>query len=455
MTWAKTAKPWRQVSNQTKGPFQLFYEYLYVLVIVTAMAVIGAYLVTGSMTPQFRSQARCFMPNVTDTVSLTSEAGNIPNSPMLPTANADFQASLMGVLAAADTRGIVASNVEGRDSEWLKKNVEFGVDRFNLLVITAYDPDANMAAEVAGQYLAAFQNKLNDTTRAQANSRLQTFSDGIVKGEGDLTILEADRLAFMQEHGAIDFNSELALLNTRQSEFESKLNSISTNLASLREQRNEMEKQMEARPETEEASSTIVKNPQIEELSRALSAARRERTTLGLQFKDNHPTVQAKELEISSLESEIKTLEATVQGSATIAPDTMRRDLEGRLNDLDLRVAAMTKEAELHAESLETTRTRRLELSRLQAELEAKDSEIKNLRGTLVNYRERKAELEVYMERGATYLVVPEYPVAASSPYLPIMWVHLLVAAVLGLSLAICLVLVLDQVRHSQEEVLW
>ncbi|MGB0951687.1 MAG: GumC family protein [Planctomycetota bacterium] len=443
------------MSNQTKGPFQLFYEYLYVIVIVTAVAVISAYLITNSMTPQYRSQARCYMPNDTSTMSLNEEAGNIPNSPLLPTANPDFQASLMGVLAAQDTRLLVASKIEGVDSEYLKKNVEFQVDRFNLITITAYDPDAKMAYQIAQTYLDTFQNKLNQATTAQAEERRTTFSNGIARAQGELTELEADRLAFMKEHGAIDFISELSLLTTRQSEYENKLNDITTNLASAREQRTEMVKQFEARPETEQASSTMVKNPQLEELNRNLSTVKRERVTLGLQFKDNHPTIQAKDLEIAALEGEIKTLEATIQGSATIAPDTMRKDLEGRLNDLDLRVAAMTTEAELHADSLATTKTRRIELSGLQAQLEAKDSQIKNLRGTLVNYRDRYAELNIYIERQANFLQIPEYPSESSSPYLPILWVNLLVAAVLGLSLAICVVLVLNQVRFSQEEALW
>lgn len=454
MTSTRTAKP-RPVSTQSKGPFQLFYEYLYVIVIVTAVAVISAYLITGSMTPQYRSQARCYLPNVTDTVSLTAEAGNIPNSPMLPTANADFQASLMGVLAAGDTRITVATRVDGRDSEWLKKNVEFKVDAYNLLTITAYDPDAEMARVMAEEYLRAFQEKLDFNTKQQAQSRLDTFAQGIIRASGELTELEAARLDWMQENGAIDFDAELALLSTRQSEFENKLNDITTNLASLREQRAEMEKQFEARPEIEQASSTMVKNPQLEELNRQLSTAKRERATLGLQYTDSYPAVVAKDLEITSLEEEIKTLEATVQGSATLAPDTLRKDLETRLNDVDLRVAAMNKEAELHAESLETTRTRRIELSQRQAELEAQDARIKNVRATLANYRDRSAEIEVYMQRDATFLVIPEYPIAATSPYLPIMWVNLLVAAVLGLSIAICLVLVLNQVRFSQEEALW
>lgn len=443
------------MSTQSKGPFQLFYEYLYVIVIVTAVAIVSAYLITGSMTPQYRSQARCYLPNDTSTMSLNEEAGNIPNSPLLPTANADFQASLMGVLAAADTRQNVATRIEGRDSEWLKKNVEFQVDRFNLLTITAYDPDADMAQVVAQEYLDAFQRKLNDSTKAQAQARLDTFANGINTALANLSELEADRLSWMQEHGAIDFNTELAILNTRQTEFENKLNDITTNLASLREQRTEMVKQFEARPETEQASSTLVKNPQLEELNRSLSTAKRERTTLSLQFRDNHPTVQAKDLEIRSLEEEIKTLEATVQGSATIAPDTMRKDLESRLNELDLRVAAMNTEAELHAASLETTRTRRLELARLQAELEAKDSRIKNERATLVKYRDRSAEIQAYIDRSPSFLQIPEYPALPTSPYLPILWVNLLVAGVLGLSIAICLVLVLNQVRFSQEEALW
>ncbi|MDA0667671.1 MAG: hypothetical protein O3A95_06725 [Planctomycetota bacterium] len=443
------------MNTNTKGPFQLFYEHIYVIVLVTAVAVISAYFVTGSITPQYRSQARTYLPNATDTVSLTSEAGNVPNSPLLPTANPDFQSSLLGVLNAADTRILVASNVPERDSEWLKKNVEFKIDRYNLITITAFDPEPKMALKVANEYLRAFTNKIDDTTKQRADGRQATFAAGITTSSKELKGLEAGRLDFMREHGAIDFTSELAELNSRQIEYQNRITSNITTLAGLVAQRITMQSLLEARPETAETSSTLVNNPLLEELKRNLSTANRERVGLALQFTPNHPDVIAKEKEIDSIGAEIALMEEIVRGSSTLGPDALHEDLQTRLVDLDLRVAALTKQGELYEDVLETTKARRLELSLLQVELEAMDARINNVRQTLTNYRDRKAELDIYLSRNPTFLLTPELPVEAAMPYLPILWVNLLVAAILGLSISIVLVLIMAQANASQEKNLW
>lgn len=443
------------MNTNTKGPFQLFYEHLYVIALVTAVAVISAYFVTGTITPQYRSQARTYLPNATDTVSLTSEAGNVPNSPLLPTANPDFQASLLGVLNAADTRILVASNVPERDSEWLKKNVAFEIDRYNLITITAYDPEPKMALKVASEYLRAFKDKIDRTTKDRANGRLQTFAAGIINSSSELNELESGRLDFMREHGAIDFTSELAELNSRQIEYQNLITSNITTLAGLVEQRITMQRLLGARPETTETSSTLVNNPQLEELKRTLSTAKRERVGLTLQFTPSHPNVVAKDKEIDAINSEIALLEEIVRGSATLGPDALHKDLQTRLIDLDLRVAALTRQGELYVETLGTTKARRLELSLLQVQLESMDARINSVRQTLTNYRDRSAELNIYLSRNPTFLLTPELPVEATQPYLPIQWVNLLVAAILGLSISIVLVLIMAQAKASREADLW
>ena len=123
--------------------------------------------------------------------------------------------------------------------------------------------------------------------------------------------------------------------------------------------------------------------------------------------------------------------------------------------DLELREAGFIKEKELTEVELENVKARRLELSLLQAELDAKDSEIRTVRANLANYRERKAELEVYLTRNSTFLVIPEQPVEATSPYFPIMWVNLLVAAILGVTVGVGLVIVITNIRSYREAALW
>lgn len=422
---------------------------------VTAVSLIAAYFVTGSMEPAYRSQARCFMPAQTNTVSLTTEEGNVPNSPLLPTANADFQDSLLGILQGADTRNLVASRIQGRDSTWLKKNVEFGVDRFNLITISAFDPDSKMALEMAAEYLRAFQEKLDVTTKDQARDRLTTFQNGIDTATTELTGLLDTRLTFMRDNGAIDFDAELTEVGARQTLLETRIVQLATNIATSVEKVAELEKQIAERPERIDSASTTVNNPATEQLQRNLIEVNRELATLRLSYTDDHPQVIAKLQDLAVFEKEIAAEDARILGTTTSTPDAMTNDLESQRHELEVSSVGFVKEKELTENELVTVKARRLELSLLKTELEAMDAEVRTVRTNLGNYRERKAELEVYMSRNSTFLLVPEYPQEPTETYFPIMWVNLLVAAILGITVGVGLVIVIANIRRYRETALW
>jgi uncharacterized protein involved in exopolysaccharide biosynthesis len=407
------------------------------------------------MEPAYRAQARCFMPAKTNTVSLTTEEGNVPDSPLLPTANADFQDSLLGILQGADTRSLVASRIEGRDSEWLKKNVEFGVDRFNLITISAFDPDSKMALEMASEYLRAFQEKLDSTTKDQARGRLTTFQNGIDQAEVELATQLDQRLAFMRENGAVDFDAELTEVGTRQTLLESRIVQLATNIATSTEKIAELEKQIAARPERIDSASTTVNNPAAEQLQRNLIEANRELATLRLSYTDDHPQVIAKLKDVAVLESEIAAEDARILGTTTSTPDAMTNNLDNQRHELEVSRVGFVKEKELTENELVTVKARRLELSLLKTELDAMDADIRTVRSNLGNYRERKAELEVYMSRNSTFLLVPEYPQEPTETYFPIMWVNLLVAAILGITVGVGLVIIIANIRRYREASLW
>lgn len=444
-----------RVINKNNGPFLLFYEHFYVIAVVTAVALLAAFLVTASMEPAYRSQARCFMPAQTNTVSLSTEEGNVPNSPLLPTANADFQDSLLGILQGADTRALVASRIEGRDSEWLKKNMKFGIDRFNLVTISAFDPDPKMALQMANEYLLAFQRKLDDTTKAQAQTRLETFSTGITNSSKELEELQERRLNFMRENGAIDFESELIEVGNRQVVLEADVVRYTTSIATAEEQLKEVDKQIAERPERVESASTTVNNPAVEQIDRNIIEAKRELAKLRTEFTEEHPQVIAKLTDVELLEAEKAAEQARILGISTQTPDSLINELTSQKYDLEQGVVGDIKRKEITETELEKTKERRIELSVLKAELETIDADIRNVRTNLTNYREREAELKVYMSRNSTFLVIPEYPAEASEPYFPIMWVNLLVAAVLGITVGVGIVIIITNIRTYREAALW
>ncbi len=154
------------------------------------MSIVAAFLVTNSLEKTYRSQARCYLPAQSDTLSLSDESGNLPTTPKLPTSNTETQTALLGVLKSAELRAIVASKITERNSEHLKKYVDFDMDTYNFIVISAYDTDPKIARKIAETYLSEFSNELDTNTKSRVSNNVETLVAAITRSEKNLNELE-------------------------------------------------------------------------------------------------------------------------------------------------------------------------------------------------------------------------------------------------------------------------
>jgi len=443
------------VSQPEKGPFLLIYERLYVVAIVTAMSLVAAYVVTGSMTPTFRSQAKAYMPTQSDTISLTTEEGNLPTGPKLPTASTEIQDSLLGMLESVELRTLVASRVPERDSVWLKKHMKFEMDKFNFIVMTALDPEPKMARTLAEEYLRAFRAKLDDTTKERVALNLEMLVDAVKNSETKVHELEDTRLAFLQENQSIDFANEIDQLHLNEANYRGQLLSTQSAMASLLKERDALGAALAAREEFIQGGYTEIKNPRIEQLTGQLGQARIELATLLLQYRDKHPLVISKQTEISQLEGNLAGEDATVESTRSFTTDSLRTDLESKLSDSMIREQSLVVQEAHFQQLLDATTTRLKELILLQAKLETMDADIRTRRATLADERSRREELGLYMDRRPSFLITAEAPTEATTAFYPILWLNLLVAGILGFAMAICLVILLAQFERYREKALW
>jgi uncharacterized protein involved in exopolysaccharide biosynthesis len=443
------------VTSEEKGPFLLIYERFYVVVIVTAVALVAAYVLTGRMDPVYRSQAKSYMPTQSDTISLSTEEGNLPTGPKLPTSSTEIQDSLLGMLKSVELRTLVATRVDGRNSEWLKKHTSFEIDKFNFIVITALDPDPRVARQVAEEFLRAFRDKLDSTTKERVSLNLEMLVDAVTTTETKVQELEDERLAFLQENGTIDFATEIQQLHLDNASYRNALLSAQNGLDGLLSERAAIEAALESREEFMQGGYTEIKNPRIEQLKGVLSQANLELSTLLLEYRDKHPLVLEKKTEIAGIETELAGEEETVESTRSFTTDELRRSLEGQLNDSLVREQSSRVQIVHYQQLVDRTEDRLKELVLLQAKLETMDADIRTRRGTLADQRSRRDELSLYMDRRPSFLITAEAPAEPAVAFYPILWINLLVAGVVGFAVSIVIVVLSAQVSRYREKALW
>lgn len=418
------------------------------------MSIVAAFLVTNSLEKTYRSQARCYLPAQSDTLSLSDESGNLPTTPKLPTSNTETQTALLGVLKSAELRAIVASKITERNSEHLKKYVDFDMDTYNFIVISAYDTDPKIARKIAETYLSEFSNELDTNTKSRVSNNVETLVAAITRSEKNLNELESQKRSFLKENNSIDFGTEIGQYQARITRYQDALDGDKAALASIKEQREEVKRSYDSRPDFSQSGYTEVNNTRLDSLKSSLAAAQIELENLKIEFRNTNE-ITAQNNKIRILTEQIANEEAKIEGSRTFNADTLKINFETQLANFDVTEADLETKVALHLSRLKDAEDRLRQLTDLKTQLDVIDAELRNTRDNLRQKRDRYAELELYMARTAPFLITAEVPIEATEAYFPIMWLNVLVAAMMGLAASIIFIIISAQIRTAREAAPW
>ncbi len=430
------------------------------VVIVTCMALAAAWFVADRLDPLYRSQARCFMPTRADMLSLTSETGNLPDGPKLPTGVTEAQDSLLGVLRAADLRQSVAAAIEGRSSAQLAKAVDFDIDKYNLITITAYDADPATAQRIAQEFLRAFRDKLDETTKAGIRENAGVLEAAIASTTREIGRVEQERQEFLRGQGTVDFSTEFDMLAGQVKSYTQKIDELDAELVALRSGREEIARQLALLPGGDSANfiargRSEVTNPVIENLKMQIRGAEAELIRLLSLYREDHQLVQDQRAMIALMNGELTTQQERIAGSEEFGPNPLREQLEGRLVDQDLKLTGTQAERAKYAELLVAAQTAFQKLPEYALKLDDFAAELSNLKATLSNQRNRAAELDLYLMRSSSFLSVAEDPALPTESWFPNVPLILLAAGLLGLVLSVTLAVAMARTAQFRQEALW
>jgi uncharacterized protein involved in exopolysaccharide biosynthesis len=450
--------------HQEKGPLQLIYERLYVVVIASVVAVAAAWLIAGSMNPVYRSQARCFMPTKADVVSLTSEETNLPDGPRIPMAVEELQASLLGVLRGADLRQQVAAGIEGRSSLQLEKNVDFAIDKYNLVTISVYDNEAAMAQRIAQTFLKSFRDRLDETTKSSIRENADMLEAAAKVTLAEVERVERARQEFLSGQGTVDYATQFDLIAGQVKAATQKVDDLNARLASMETGLDEVIRQRAALPDSANPEAFVprglskVSNPALAALKERHRALTSELALLKLQYVEGpneHVALTSKRTEVGVVAGLIAAEEERIAGSEEFGPHPMSEQLDSRIVDFRTQISSAQAERRAVAAQLVAAQLEFQKLPEDALKLEDFNSELSILKQTLSNQRTRLAEFELYLKRTSSFLVTAETPSLPVEPWFPNMPLIMVAAALLGLVFSITAAVAMAQVAHFRQEALW
>lgn len=451
------------MTPRERGPLLLLYERFHVLLLVTGAAVAAAFLVSRALTPMYRGQVRCFLPTVQDVLLLTSEEPNIPKGPKLPVSSTETQDSIVGVARSAQLRVAVANRIPERNIEHLEKQVDIEIDKFNSLVITAWDPDPRLAAETARIYLEEFQRWLHEANQRSVARTMEILQGAIRETQARLDQAQRELVDFLQARGAADYSTELDALAARIAslrgaiaDLDVQIGTLDDLVAATQRQLAEREKVLVDR-EFVLSGQAETRNQRIEELRGEIGARETALASLRVRYQEAHPDVQRELAALEELRGELAAEEAVpfVPGSRNYTLDTIRARFEQQLHEYEIQREGLRAEREERQSQLDRALADWRTMPEFKSMLDTLTQRAGLLRQTLSNEMARLEEFKLYQAGRPEYLIVTEGAVEPTEPHYPNVPLNMAVAGLLGLATSVVLVVILDRIRTYREQAAW
>ena len=447
---------------------QAVYSRFHIVLMVCAAGVTAAWWVSGEIEPVYRSQARFFMPAEFDGFSLRSEQPNFPTGPKLPTSSTEQQDSILGILRSAAFRITVSDslkdkqNTEHINSEVLRNNVDVDVDKFNMVVVTAYDHHAQTAANIAGAYVTELQGMLRLKTESDVGAKFELLLSRADLEEKELAIKENERLAFLLANDSLGGDNESQGVADRVDLHRQQVASLTAEQIRNAAQLERVITERDSRPEFVETSFVEENNPRINELKSALVSAQSKLQAVLATVTEKHPDAISAAQTVALIESDLADEDDKREKSRTWELDRLREGYLKQVTELELDSVRIQTELDSSVRLMEEALQEWRSLPPFQAALSILDRTITQMRENLGKLRDRKAEFELFQSRFRpdsdkphNYLEVTETATAATSPWFPNLRVNLLVALFLSLILGSMLALLNTRLAEWREQAPW
>jgi len=306
----------------------------------------------------------------------------------------------------------------------------------DLLQISVYDQNPQLAADIANRIVAVYQDKRVEEEKDILNRAVVTMNEEVAKQQKKVDEAAADVARIRDEEHIVDLNPEgtedaQTPVNSMVLKQESEVNDVETKVATLQSQLSQIER-LKGEDLMRMMATLQIQDPTIQKiLPNYQDAVAQEANLLNSGLAENHPKVKAlratREVFTKQLEEQVAIIRSALQKNLNTA-QTTRDELRRRLDEINNK--------QLSAKNTSASYTR------------AKNSYIKEkllLDG--VRTRAQTQTMELAMPRMA--LSVKQIAEPPSSPARPRVGLNLLLGALVGLVIGLALAFFIEYLDTS------
>lgn len=398
--------------NQASSILGAIYRRTHIVLLVMGGSIgVGLYL-NATQPPDFMATAEIMIPEHALGLSISTEGGNVPESPLLPLQD---EGRLIGVTSLLRSRAVVyrvAELLPDTDPQRLKSNVRGDVSKDGVVEYTGYGRTAEESVAVANAAVLAFSEVLEKMSMTGMEANLKTFKDN-EEGAREKVVAASDAItAYLVSLQTPDLSADIDRWLEERNSLERNLFDLEGQKLQYEAQRPIIESTLAERPEfvltrqeLQLPGSYSSSLERISNLSSQLAVAR-------LQYRDAHPEIVRLQTELDMARTQATGNADLVLSASTMSQDRQVAALAEKLVDIDIFDAGYTAQKDIYENRrteldglLEGVPGYRQELGRLQADF----NQARSMADRITSRRE---ELEFHLAHGLKFSVIDEYAAA-------------------------------------------
>jgi len=376
------------------------------VILAVFLGAVGAGAFYANRTPtEYVAIARVLIPASPVGISLRSESGNLPSSPIIPDSSEDMRVGVMGIISSGEVHARMAQKDPSLDAKRVRKNLVGNIGRDSYMNLVAYGPTAQEATDLANIFAESFEEVMQEHTEIGPRSSLATFQR-VEPVAWETYHKESEKLTtFLGSIGSTDLERDYAQWSSRRVDVQAKLVELELSHAQRVAERPVLEALVAARPEFRLTRQQMGRNSAY---SSALERVRDKSTEVAvalLKYKEKNPELIRLRKELELAEQQAQGEAELVQSSMTSELDAEAKSLMGRLTQVQIEEASVDAQRDLLTAEATVLDGKLATVPANRGQLDALTSDIASAREFATEVSNRRAELEFHLEHGIRFTI--------------------------------------------------
>jgi len=360
-----------------------------------------------------------------------------------------FVANLLGVAATNNPEPDEQLSPEEKLKKIMDSLSVNLVKNTNIIEISSESNNPRLAADIANKVAEAYIEKSQVINRTQVSEAKKFIEEQLLAQEKELKSIEEEKLAFKQRENILYLDEETKLNIEQLANFQAKKLEVDTQIAESKTQLEEIRKQLKEQSETVISSQTITTNPIVQQLQNRLTDLQIQLAALKEKYSESSPQVTEVEIQIKQIENEISQKVAEIVGSKISSVNPIYQELLSRMISLETTVISLETKSGSISQIITQYEQRLEKLPEKEIQLARLERAVRVAENIYLILLEsyQEARISEAMELGDIRVI--DAALIPEVPIKPRKMLNLAIGGVLGLMLSIMLVFFMEFLDHS------